>query len=419
MNETQDDQEPTLNIHIVSFGKTGNAVAALLAQDGHLRPGNPWECALTHTRLDYPHDCQLHCGIPTQLTSSDMVTLCPSQDPPMPKTTNTSKDRDTAIRYIAMLSHIPMAPGDISTAELKKKLDAEGYEVDLRTVQRDLERLSNKFSLDSRPGNGRELRWFFRKGTANQWPAMSTDTALTLLLAEQNLKPLIPKQAASSLTSLVNQARETLKVQDKTGSKKTWAESVRIVPKGFVLQPADIEPEVMTNVFLAMGQNRQLLVTNKSGKESVINPLGLVMRGPMLYLVATYFTYSDIRITALHRITRAKVEMTDRIVPPGFNLDETLQNGLMSWRLDPGKPKQFEIEVNEDIAEYLDENRINATQKIKPLDDGNALVSFTAEDTLELRQWLLGFGAEALVHKPAAVRKWIAGVASELVELYK
>jgi hypothetical protein len=28
---------------------------------------------------------------------------------------------------------------------------------------------------------------------------MNTDTALTLLLAEQNLKPLIPKQAANSL----------------------------------------------------------------------------------------------------------------------------------------------------------------------------------------------------------------------------
>lgn len=330
-----------------------------------------------------------------------------------------SKDRDTAIRYISMLSHIPLTPHDISTTELKHKLDAEGYEVSTRTIQRDLERLSAKFSLDSRKGQGRELRWFFSKGTANQWPAMSTDTALTLLLAEQNLKPLIPKQATVSLASLVNQARETLKVQDKTGSRKTWADSVRIVPRGFALQPAEISPDVMNKVFEAMGRHRQLRITNRAGKASDINPLGLVMRGTMLYLVATYYTYTDIRITALHRIRSADMLMTDRIVPPGFNLDDTLRSGLMSWRLDPGKPKQFEIEVNEDIADYLDENRINSTQKIKPLDDGNALVTFTTEDTLELRQWLLGFGAEVLVHKPVAVSKWIRQVASELVGIYE
>lgn len=327
--------------------------------------------------------------------------------------------RDTAIRYISMLSYIPMEPGDISTSELRKKLESEGFVVDMRTVQRDLERLSEKFTLDNRPGSGRELRWFFRKGMANQWPAMSTDTALTLLLAEQNLKPLIPKQAASSLASLVNQAKETLKVQDKTGSKKTWAESVRIVSKGFALQPAAIAPEVMTQVFDAMGKHRQLRITNKAGKESVVNPLGLVMRGTMLYLVCTYYTYPDIRITALHRILSASTELTDIIIPSDFNLDDTLKNGLMSWRLDPGKPKQFEIEVSSEIADYLEENRMSATQTLKPLADDRVLVKFQSEDTNELRQWLLGFGAAIVVKKPAAVKKWLANTARELTRLYE
>jgi len=336
----------------------------------------------------------------------------------MPKTQTAIKDRDTAIRYITMLSEIPVEPHDISCCELHARLGNKGYDVNVRTVQRDLERLSTNFGLANKQGHGRELRWYFTKGTPSQWPAMSTDTALTLLLAEQNLKPLIPPAALDSLASLVSQARETLKVLDRSRSWKMWADSVRVVPKGFALEPQETAPEVMTNVFHAMSRNRQLRITNRSGKESVVNPLGLVMRGPVLYLVATYFTYSDIRITALHRIANATLEMTDRIVPAGFNLDDVLEKGLMSWQLDPGKPKQFEIEVNEDIARYLEENRINPGQQITPLEEGNALVRFTAEDTLELRQWLLGFGPEVLVHKPAAVRKWIAGVASELVALY-
>jgi predicted DNA-binding transcriptional regulator YafY len=336
----------------------------------------------------------------------------------MAKSTTGNQDRDTAIRYISMLSHIPVAPGAISSADLRKKLEAEGYTVDLRTVQRDLDRLSSRFNLQSQPGNGRGLQWFFPQGTASQWPAMNTDTALTLLLAEQNLKPLIPKQAAASLASLVNQAKVTLQVQDKTGSRKTWAESVRIVPKGFALQPAPIEPDVMSSVFDAIGKHRQLKITTRNGKEHTVNPLGLVMRGPMLYLVCTYFSYNDIRITALHRLASASVEMADLVVPAGFNLDNALQNNLMSWRLDPGTPKQFDLTVAQHIASYLEDNRINETQAIKPTRDGNYRVNFTAEDTQELRQWLLGFGAEVIVNKPVAVQKWIRDIAAELLTAY-
>lgn len=326
--------------------------------------------------------------------------------------------RDTAIRYISMLSYIPMEPNDISTAELESRLEGENFVVDRRTIQRDLEKLSEKFPLRNRQGTGRELRWFFQKGAANQWPAMNTDTALTLIMAEHNLKPLIPKQALNSLASLVNQAKETLKVQDRNGSKKTWSEAVRIAPKGFVLQPTEIPPDVMTNIFDAMCKHRQLRITNKAGKESVINPLGLVMRGPMLYLVSNYHGYDDIRITSLHRITTATIEMTDLVTPKGFSLDDTLNSGLMNWRLDPGKPKNFEIEVTKDVASYLDESRINPTQTIKQLDDGNSLVKFSSEDTLELRQWLLGFGSEVVVNKPAAVRKWIMEMGRDIVEQY-
>ena len=193
---------------------------------------------------------------------------------------------------------------------------------------------------------------------------------------------------------------------------------MRLVPRGFSLQPADIAPEVMSNIFDALGRNRQLCITNRSGKESTVNPLGLVMRGTMLYLVSTYYSYSDIRITALHRLRSATVAMTDRIVQKNFNLDETINSGLMSWQLDPGKPKKFEIEVTQEIADYLDENRISHTQKITALDDGNRMINFSAEDTLELRQWLLGFGAEVVVHKPAAVKKWIQKMAQGLVDVY-
>jgi predicted DNA-binding transcriptional regulator YafY len=243
------------------------------------------------------------------------------------------------------------------------------------------------------------------------------DTALTLLLAEQNLKPLLPQQVLGSFASIVNQAHVTLDLQDRTGNRQIWADSVRIVPKGFVLQQPEITSGVMETVYNAMGKQRQLQIT-KDGKESVINPLGLVMRGPVIYLVCNYHGYDNIRITALHRIESATVQMTDLVIPKDFNLDETLQKGIMSWQLEPGQSQHFVIEVNAFIARYLDENRINATQEISLHTDGSAQVAFTAEDTLVLRQWLLGFGAEIEVKKPVAVRKWIGDVIKKMAGVY-
>lgn len=50
---------------------------------------------------------------------------------------------DTLLRYLEMLRLIPKEPKSISTTELFEKLQNNGYDVELRTVQRDLNKLSS------------------------------------------------------------------------------------------------------------------------------------------------------------------------------------------------------------------------------------------------------------------------------------
>lgn len=328
-----------------------------------------------------------------------------------------SAPRDTAIRYITMLSLIPSEPRDIGTTELRSLLEGQGYVVNQRTIQRDLNLLSTKFPLDCKSGVRNESRWFFRKGSPAHWPAMSADTALAIRLSESLLTRILPQHVLAGFESVMQQAKYTLDIQDKQGSRKVWAESVRMVPKGFTVKPPEIAPEIMSQVYVALSRQRQLRIS-KNGKESVINPLGLVMRGLVVYLVCSYVDYGDIRLTALHRLSKAEVLSSKRIVPEGFSLDGVLHDGIMHWRLDPGKSKQFELIVGDGIAQYLGENKIHDNQVIKQLKSGDYLVSFTMEDTLEFRQWLLGFGSTITVQKPVAVKKWIADTARDLVKHY-
>lgn len=56
---------------------------------------------------------------------------------------------DTTLRMLSMLLMIPVKPGEIKAKEIKNKLLEQNFEVDLRTVQRDLHKLSKMFPLVS------------------------------------------------------------------------------------------------------------------------------------------------------------------------------------------------------------------------------------------------------------------------------
>jgi hypothetical protein len=195
------------------------------------------------------------------------------------------KDRDTVMRYLAMLSSIPMEPAQVST----------------------------KFPLVSKV-EGKANYWSFKKGSSSQWPAMTLDAALGILLVENNLKEQMPLSVANSIAPLVGQARATLDTLDKSGYKKVLVNCLRVIPKGFVLQKPEIAPDVLNKILESLAKKRQLMI-ELNGKDATINPLGLVVRGTVLYLVCTFDGYTECRMPAVHRIKQANVLLSTELPP--------------------------------------------------------------------------------------------------------
>lgn len=54
---------------------------------------------------------------------------------------------DTLLRYLMLLREIPVAPRSVQATELARRLEAQGIAVTVRTVQRDLARLSRLLPL--------------------------------------------------------------------------------------------------------------------------------------------------------------------------------------------------------------------------------------------------------------------------------
>ena len=49
---------------------------------------------------------------------------------------------NTAVRYLTMLRMVPRYPRSITTTELASRLEEQGFSVTMRSIQRDLEKLS-------------------------------------------------------------------------------------------------------------------------------------------------------------------------------------------------------------------------------------------------------------------------------------
>lgn len=117
---------------------------------------------------------------------------------------------ETSIRYLTMLRMIPRYPRTITAPQLSTALADHGFTLTIRSVQRDLEKLSAHFPLivdeDSRP-----YAWSFNTSAAQSMiPALDMPAALTLELARAYLTPVLPPRALEHLEPHFREAQETL-----------------------------------------------------------------------------------------------------------------------------------------------------------------------------------------------------------------
>ena len=104
-----------------------------------------------------------------------------------------------------------------------------------------------------------------------------------------------------------------------------WPDRAAIIGRGPVLKRPSVPADVQEVVYTALRDNQKVDVPYRSkvrtGPERIVpNPLGIVVRAGIIYLVATSWEYDDIRQYVLHRM--GKPEPLDEPTPemPDFRL---------------------------------------------------------------------------------------------------
>lgn len=313
----------------------------------------------------------------------------------------------------------------IGVADLVTKLQAQGFATNLRMVQRDLVFLSQQFPHlvhDGERVGGRG--WFWRPGApVLDVPGLDPALSLTLTLAKALLNPLLPPPLLERLTPYFSAAEHLLATAASSGWA-AWKDRVRVLPEGQPLCPATIDPEALAAIQTALLEERQLCVGYqgrwKPPADYLLNPLALVFRGRVIYLIASVEQNDRLRHFALQRFLRAEVLESAAYIPANFDLDAYIASGPFDYARQEGRQICLEIRMEAEVAAHLQETPLAADQVItpEPTDANWWRIRATVLDTDQLIWWLLGFGEQVEVLRPLRLRRQLSQRIRHLAALY-
>lgn len=313
-------------------------------------------------------------------------------------------------RLLATLSLVPTHAA-LSTPEIQRRLELRGMKVSSRTVQRDLEALADRFGIECNT-RSKPFGWRWPKNRARlSVPGMEWPEALSFRLLEDHLSGLLPASIGEHLQPYFRQAREKLGAHFSGVPLRRWPDKVRILAPNQPLLAPTVKRSVHENVTEALlGENQLRIDYLAIGQEEVrnhlVHPLGLVQEGNVLYLVATFYDYTDPRLLALHRIVKAE-RLEERCqVPPGFSLQRYVDEGGFGC----GGTELIKLDATWRNASgtHLLQAKLSEDQRSEKLDEESVRIRATVRQTERLIWWLMGFGANVEVHGPAKLRRDIA-----------
>lgn len=323
-------------------------------------------------------------------------------------------------RQWELLSLLPKHANGETVKDLAERLSYRGFEVNKRTVERDLAELSALFPLhcdDSR----KPYRWHWEPRQSHELSGITLSEALTLRLVEQSLRPLLPITLLKNLEPRFALASRKLNELSTDNFTAGWADKVASVSPEFHLLPPNILPECLAAVQQALMQGKQVscryyAISTGKTQNYILNPQALVQRGHATYLLATVEPYEDIRHFVLHRFEQAELLDSACRTVEGFSLDSYLSSGAAVF----GSNGRIELRawVNAGLYQLLRERPISEDMQHQPVEDG-AIIQATVNESSELEWWLLSHAGSIQVLEPSGIRERIAGRLKAGIELHE
>lgn len=306
----------------------------------------------------------------------------------------------------------------VTVRELHEHLAQRDFIVTRRTVERDLEELGIVFPLTTTGKAPQAWRWM-DSTRGKRILCMDPVEGLALVLAGEVLAAILPELVFRQIKWRFEAARKLL--DHITGNRfAQWSQGIRYQPPGLQLQSPRIAPGIMESIQEALANGRVLSCRYRRAEASepknlVLHPLAIVLRGRTPYLLASQGEGGPPFLYALHRFEEAAMKTERAIPPPGFDLENHLNEGGAGFGV--GKTIRLEAEVRDPLVGILRETPLSENQTMREK-DGRTVITATVRESWELDFWILSQSENFTVLKPAALRTRVREKLEDALKAY-
>ncbi len=176
--------------------------------------------------------------------------------------------------------------------------------------------------------------------------------------------------------------------------------------------PLEDKQDVYQQLVDAIASRRVVRINYESLTEwetitTKLRPYRLLFSRHSWYVIGRSSLHTETRTFNLSRISELTTLKEKYAVPRGFNLDRYLRN---AWHLipEPGRDRIVEVRFKPLVARNVAEVVWHKTQQVEFQDDGGLNFRVQVSGLNEIAWWILGYGDQAEVLRPAKLRKLIA-----------
>ena len=294
---------------------------------------------------------------------------------------------------------------------------AQACGVGRRTIFRDLESLRAAgvpLEFDA-PAQ----RYSIPRGYFGPPTDLTADEALAIWVLANSVgsQPQLPLYEAAH-TAMAKLERSLPAVERKRFRKA--ARSIRLLP--LKVGSLAVKSAIYQSLVEAIDKRRTVEIEYASLTEweritTKLRPYQVLFCQHSWYVIGRSSLHCEIRNFNLARIESAKLLNERFSVPKSFDLDQQLGN---AWNMIPesGRDSRVVVKFGSLVARNVAEVNWHKTQRTRLLRDGSLLYRATVSGLNEIAWWILGYGDQAEVLRPAKLRRLIAQRARNMAAMY-
>lgn len=157
-------------------------------------------------------------------------------------------------------------------------------------------------------------------------------------------------------------------------------------------------------------------MSRKKETRRKVDPYRIWFFNGSFYMIGYCHLRNEVRIFALDRIKMLHQTREGFEVPEDFSLEAFTEPGFGVFQ---GKQVKVRIWFSSGIAEYIQEKIWHESQEIHPQGDGSVIFEAEVAETVELKSWIMSWGANALVLEPESLRDEIRAETNTLLGKYE